>query len=97
MYQEDYRGKHQLAAINRMEFCLDASPKRKLTSKEVKRGTFSPCRWDANQACCVMYLTLSFIACKNAMLIFILKMEASANFLYPIRIICIHDIFWIYI
>ncbi|KAK4256651.1 hypothetical protein QN277_006348 [Acacia crassicarpa] len=49
MYQEDYKGKHHLVAMNRMEFCLDASPKRKLTAKEVKLGTFSPCRWDANQ------------------------------------------------
>ncbi|KAK7287292.1 hypothetical protein RIF29_00507 [Crotalaria pallida] len=32
-----------------MKFCLDASPKRKITSKELKRGTISPCRWDANQ------------------------------------------------
>ncbi|KAI4317319.1 hypothetical protein L6164_025197 [Bauhinia variegata] len=49
MYQEDYRGKHQLVATDRMQFCLDASPKRKLTSKEVRRGSFSPCRRDANQ------------------------------------------------
>ncbi|KHN29020.1 Alpha-galactosidase [Glycine soja] len=49
MYQEDYRGKHQLVATDRMKFCLDASPRRKVTSKEFKRGTFSPCRWDSNQ------------------------------------------------
>ncbi|KAI4345288.1 hypothetical protein L6164_012424 [Bauhinia variegata] len=49
MYQDDYRGKHHLVATNRMQFCLDASPKRKLTSKEFKRGSFSPCRMDANQ------------------------------------------------
>ncbi|RDX91533.1 aglB, partial [Mucuna pruriens] len=49
MYKEDYRGKHQLVATDRMKFCLDASPKRKVTSKEFKRGTFSPCRWDSNQ------------------------------------------------
>ncbi|XP_061372288.1 uncharacterized protein LOC133314780 isoform X2 [Gastrolobium bilobum] len=49
MYQEDHRGKHHLVATNRIKFCLDASPKRKLTSKEFKRGTFSPCRWDSNQ------------------------------------------------
>ncbi|KAL9329637.1 hypothetical protein ACSQ67_004640 [Phaseolus vulgaris] len=47
--QQDYRGKHQLVATDRMKFCLDASPKRKVTSKEFKRGTFSPCRWDSNQ------------------------------------------------
>ncbi|TKY60227.1 Alpha-galactosidase mel1 [Spatholobus suberectus] len=49
MYQEDYRGKHQLVATDRMKFCLEASPKRKVTSKEFKRGSFSPCRWDSNQ------------------------------------------------
>ncbi|XP_054805048.1 alpha-galactosidase-like isoform X2 [Prosopis cineraria] len=47
--QEDYRRKHHLAAANTEQLCLEASPKRKLTSKEFKRGTFSPCRWDANQ------------------------------------------------
>ncbi|KAL1322272.1 hypothetical protein AAHE18_14G184100 [Arachis hypogaea] len=31
-----------------MKFCLDASPKQKLISK-FKRGTFTPCKWDANQ------------------------------------------------
>ncbi|XP_054821332.1 uncharacterized protein LOC129320140 isoform X2 [Prosopis cineraria] len=49
IYQEDYGGKHHLVAINRMKFCLDGSPKRKLTSREVNLGTFSPCRRDANQ------------------------------------------------
>ncbi|KAL5175581.1 Alpha-galactosidase [Glycine soja] len=34
MYQEDYRGKHQLVATDRMKFCLDASPRRKVTSKD---------------------------------------------------------------
>ncbi|XLU35299.1 hypothetical protein S245_071365, partial [Arachis hypogaea] len=48
-HQEDYRGKHHLVATNEMKFYLDASPKQKLISKEFKRGTFSPCRWDANQ------------------------------------------------
>ncbi|KAK7306164.1 hypothetical protein VNO77_44087 [Canavalia gladiata] len=48
IYQE-YQGKYHLVATNRIKFCLDASPKRKLTSKEFKRGTFSPCRWDSNQ------------------------------------------------
>ncbi|XLR03870.1 hypothetical protein S83_070068 [Arachis hypogaea] len=47
-HQEDYRGKHHLVATNEMKFCLDASPKHKLISK-FKRGTFTPCRWDANQ------------------------------------------------
>ncbi|CAJ2673830.1 unnamed protein product [Trifolium pratense] len=45
MYQ-DY---HHLVAANRIQFCLDVSPKRKLASKEFKRGTFSPCRRDSNQ------------------------------------------------
>ncbi|WJX53420.1 hypothetical protein P8452_39414 [Trifolium repens] len=49
MHQEDYRGKHQLFATDQMRFCLDGSPKRKVTSKELKRGSFSPCRMDSNQ------------------------------------------------
>ncbi|KAG4975367.1 hypothetical protein JHK82_032252 [Glycine max] len=49
MYQEYHQRKHHLVATNRIKFCLDASPKRKLTSKEFKRGTFSPCSWDSNQ------------------------------------------------
>ncbi|RZB50154.1 hypothetical protein D0Y65_047197 [Glycine soja] len=47
MYQEYHH--YHLVATNRIKFCLDASPKHKLTSKEFKRGTFSPCRWDSNQ------------------------------------------------
>ncbi|KAI9117048.1 hypothetical protein K1719_012047 [Acacia pycnantha] len=47
--QEDYRRKHHLVAANTKQLCLEASPKRKLTSKELKRGSFSTCRWDANQ------------------------------------------------
>ncbi|KAK7318670.1 hypothetical protein RJT34_03375 [Clitoria ternatea] len=49
MYQDNYRGKHQLVATDRMKFCLDASPKRRVTSNDFKKGTFSPCRWDSNQ------------------------------------------------
>ncbi|CAK8567260.1 unnamed protein product [Lathyrus sativus] len=47
MYQ-DY---HHLVAVDRIKFCLDASPKQNLTSnsKEFKRGTFSSCKWDSNQ------------------------------------------------
>ncbi|XP_028752356.1 probable alpha-galactosidase B [Neltuma alba] len=47
--QEEYRRKHHLVAAKTKQLCLEASPKRKLTSKEFKRGSFSPCRWDANQ------------------------------------------------
>ncbi|KAK4264966.1 hypothetical protein QN277_026077 [Acacia crassicarpa] len=47
--QEDYSRKHHLVAANTKQLCLEASPKRKLTSKEFKRGSFSTCRWDANQ------------------------------------------------
>ncbi|PNX71395.1 alpha-galactosidase 1-like protein [Trifolium pratense] len=44
-----YHDYHHLVAANRIKFCLDVSPKLKLTSKEFKRGTFSPCRRDSNQ------------------------------------------------
>ncbi|XP_004502389.1 uncharacterized protein [Cicer arietinum] len=49
VYQDYHQGKYHLVAVDRIKFCLDASPKRKLTSKEFERGTFSPCRWDSNQ------------------------------------------------
>ncbi|XP_048317876.2 uncharacterized protein LOC125418411 isoform X1 [Ziziphus jujuba] len=48
-YQQQYQGKFHLLATGRSEFCLHASPKRKITSKEQSRGSFSPCRRDANQ------------------------------------------------
>ncbi|KAJ0537362.1 putative alpha-galactosidase [Helianthus annuus] len=48
-YSEKYRGKLHLHASNREGFCFDTSSKRKRTSKEHKRASFSPCRLDANQ------------------------------------------------
>ncbi|XP_059657828.1 uncharacterized protein LOC132304253 [Cornus florida] len=48
-YKQQYKGNLRLLGTEAMEFCLDASPKRKLTSKEFKRGSFSPCRLDSNQ------------------------------------------------
>ncbi|PON99084.1 Glycoside hydrolase [Trema orientale] len=47
--KQKYQGKLQLLANDRPDFCLHASPKRKVTSKEHKKGSFSPCRWEANQ------------------------------------------------
>ncbi|PWA98083.1 melibiase family protein [Artemisia annua] len=49
MYSEKYQGKLHLHARNRKGFCFDTSSKRKLTSNEHKRASFSPCRLDANQ------------------------------------------------
>ncbi|KAK2636601.1 hypothetical protein Ddye_031393 [Dipteronia dyeriana] len=49
IYEQQYQGKLHLLAGERMEFCLNASPNRKLTSKESKRGSLSPCKRDANQ------------------------------------------------
>ena len=43
------QGELHLLASDGMEFCLDASPRKKRTSKEFKSGSFSPCRSDANQ------------------------------------------------
>ncbi|KAI7727332.1 hypothetical protein M8C21_027604 [Ambrosia artemisiifolia] len=48
-YSEKYRGKLHLHASNSEGFCFDTSSKRKRTSKEHKRASFSPCRLDANQ------------------------------------------------
>ncbi|XP_002530047.2 uncharacterized protein LOC8283467 [Ricinus communis] len=36
-------------ASDGLEFCLDASPRQKLSAKELRNTSFSPCRWDANQ------------------------------------------------
>ncbi|KAF5190902.1 Melibiase family protein [Thalictrum thalictroides] len=49
LHKHKYQGMHHLLALDSMEFCLDASPNRKLTSQELKSSIFSPCRWDANQ------------------------------------------------
>ncbi|THG01101.1 hypothetical protein TEA_019541 [Camellia sinensis var. sinensis] len=54
MYKQQYQGKLHLLATDSMEFCLDASPKRKRTSKEFKRGSFSPCKRDTNQLMLVL-------------------------------------------
>ncbi|KAJ4833538.1 hypothetical protein Tsubulata_021220 [Turnera subulata] len=43
------QGKLHLSAIDGMNVCLDASPKRKLTSKETRSSFFSPCRKHAHQ------------------------------------------------
>ncbi|WJX53421.1 hypothetical protein P8452_39415 [Trifolium repens] len=48
-YQEEYRGKHQLFSANQMRLCLDGSSKQNVTSKEFRRGSFSPCKMDSNQ------------------------------------------------
>ncbi|KAK9117338.1 hypothetical protein Sjap_016285 [Stephania japonica] len=49
VYKQQYLGKHHLLALDSREFCLDASPKQKLTSQELKGSSFSRCKWDANQ------------------------------------------------
>lgn len=41
--------KLHLFASDGLEFCMDASARQKLTSKELKSRSFSPCRWDAIQ------------------------------------------------
>nr|POE84854.1 proteasome subunit beta type-2-a [Quercus suber] len=48
-HKQQYQGKLQLFATDRMEFCLGGSPNQKLTSKELKSGAFAPCRWHTNQ------------------------------------------------
>ncbi|KAL4364270.1 hypothetical protein GQ457_04G009720 [Hibiscus cannabinus] len=47
--QATIRGNTPLLASDGMELCLDASPRRRLTSKEFGAGSFSRCKWDANQ------------------------------------------------
>ncbi|EOY00670.1 Melibiase family protein [Theobroma cacao] len=49
IYRQQYQGTLHLLASDERELCLDASPRRRLTSKEFGGGSFSPCKWDANQ------------------------------------------------
>lgn len=49
IHKEQYQGKLHLLATDQTEFCLHASPKRKVNSKESRRDSFSPCTWDTNQ------------------------------------------------
>ncbi|KAF9603117.1 hypothetical protein IFM89_033842, partial [Coptis chinensis] len=49
IHKKKYKGKHHLSAVDSTDFCLDASPRRKLTSQELKSSSFSPCQWDSNQ------------------------------------------------
>ncbi|KAK6160287.1 hypothetical protein DH2020_003668 [Rehmannia glutinosa] len=48
-YKRHYDGKVHLFETKMTEACLGASPSQKLTSKELKRGSFSRCGWSANQ------------------------------------------------
>ncbi|KAI5658367.1 hypothetical protein M9H77_27160 [Catharanthus roseus] len=47
--REECEAKLHLRATKTREFCLGASSNQRLTSKEYKRGAFSPCRLEANQ------------------------------------------------
>ncbi|XVF85070.1 hypothetical protein PTKIN_Ptkin17bG0088900 [Pterospermum kingtungense] len=49
IYRQKYQGTLHLLASDGMELCLDASPRRRLTSKEFGGGSFSSCQGDANQ------------------------------------------------
>ncbi|XP_074309996.1 uncharacterized protein LOC141644384 [Silene latifolia] len=48
-YCNQCSGKTQLLATTKAAVCLGASPKQRLTSKELKRGSLSTCKRDANQ------------------------------------------------
>ncbi|KAI3467609.1 hypothetical protein Pfo_024272 [Paulownia fortunei] len=48
-YKRHYDGKVHLLETKMTEACLGASPNQKLTSKELKRGSYSPCGRHANQ------------------------------------------------
>ncbi|KAG7980034.1 hypothetical protein I3843_05G160500 [Carya illinoinensis] len=48
-YKQKYQGKLRLLSTDRRDFCLGASSNERLTAKEIKRGAFSPCRWETNQ------------------------------------------------
>ncbi|XP_051122044.1 uncharacterized protein LOC127245296 isoform X2 [Andrographis paniculata] len=48
-YQRKYNKKIHLVDTKMSDFCLGASPNRKLASREIERGSISPCRMDTNQ------------------------------------------------
>ncbi|XP_030475024.1 uncharacterized protein LOC115692341 [Syzygium oleosum] len=48
-YGSQYLGTLPLLASENADFCLNASPRRKITSSEFTRGSFSRCTWNANQ------------------------------------------------
>ncbi|KAF6155011.1 hypothetical protein GIB67_035758 [Kingdonia uniflora] len=47
--KQQYDGKLHLLSTDDKELCLDAFPRKKLTSGELKINSFFPCRWKANQ------------------------------------------------
>ncbi|XVF43883.1 hypothetical protein PTKIN_Ptkin02bG0076500 [Pterospermum kingtungense] len=49
IYKHQYQGTLHLLASDSMDLCLDASPRRRLTSKDFGGRSFSPCKGDANQ------------------------------------------------
>ncbi|KAK3416710.1 hypothetical protein EUGRSUZ_H02477 [Eucalyptus grandis] len=49
MYGSQYQGALHLLASEKANYCLNASPRRKITSSEFTRGSFSRCTWNANQ------------------------------------------------
>ncbi|XP_021853940.1 probable alpha-galactosidase B isoform X2 [Spinacia oleracea] len=49
LYATQYDGKSHLLETTDAAFCIDASPRQRLTSKEFRRGSSSPCKRDANQ------------------------------------------------
>lgn len=57
--REECEAKLHLRATKTREFCLGASSNQRLTSKEYKRGAFSPCRLEANQ---VSFFSLNLVA-----------------------------------
>ncbi|KAF6157503.1 hypothetical protein GIB67_004441 [Kingdonia uniflora] len=49
IHKQQYDGKLHLLSTDDKELCLDASPRKKLTSGEMKINSFFPCRLKANQ------------------------------------------------
>ncbi|XP_042496030.1 uncharacterized protein LOC122075167 isoform X2 [Macadamia integrifolia] len=49
IYKKQYQGNFHLLTTDTMDFCLDASSTRKLTSKELQTCSLSRCRWNSNQ------------------------------------------------
>ncbi|KAI6694931.1 hypothetical protein NL676_022641 [Syzygium grande] len=48
-YGSQYLGTLPSLASENADFCLNASPRHKITSSEFTRGSFSRCTWNANQ------------------------------------------------
>lgn len=63
IYKTRYQGTLHLLASDGMDLCLDASPRKRLTSKDFAGASFSPCKGDANQVLFFVNLQIREVEC----------------------------------